>query len=103
MATTPPILPSDALRQAADRLASARRSFERGERGLRQLRRSRIPFINSLRNTGLTYVQARAKYDRCLDEQQRLHQQTTHALSYAERLYGTLCAQINLDEQKKAA
>lgn len=99
----PPLSPSDALRQAADRLAAARRSFERGERGLRQLRRSRIPFINSLRNTGLTYVQARAKYDRCLDEQQRLHQQTTHSLHYAERLYGSLCAQLELQEQKKAA
>ncbi|HEY0295196.1 MAG TPA: hypothetical protein VGC69_07665 [Bordetella sp.] len=97
-----PTSPSDALRQAADRLALARRAFERGERGLRQLRRSRVPFISSLRNTGLTYIQARSKYDTCLDEQQRLHQQTTHALHYAERLYGALCAQLDL-EQKKAA
>ena len=99
----PSLSPSEALRQAADRLASARRMFERGERGLRQLRRSRSPFINSLRNTGLTYVQARAKYDSCLDEQQRIHQQTTHSLHYAERLYGQLGAQLELAGQKKAA
>jgi len=100
MATIVPLPPQDPLRQAADRLALARRAFARGERGLRQLRRSRVPFINSLRNTGLTYVQARAKYDSCLDDQQRLHQQTTHALHYAERVYGALCAQM---DQKKAA
>jgi hypothetical protein len=88
------------LRKSADRLERSRRTFDRGEHGLRQLRRSRIPFINSLRNTGLSYAQARAKYDRCLDEQQRQHQQATHALQYAERLYLTLCAEL---EQKKAA
>jgi hypothetical protein len=99
MATSNDVRGNDALRLAADRLALARRSFERGERGLRQLRRSRVPFINSLRNTGLTYIQARTKYDDCLDEQQRLHQQTTHALQYAERLYHMLCQQM----ERKAA
>ena len=82
---------SDALRQAADRLHKARRAFERGEKGLLMLRRSRTAFINSLRNTGLTYSQARVKYDNCIDEQQRIHLQEKHQLQYAERVYASLC------------
>ncbi len=83
-----------ALRQAADRLHQARRIFEQGEKGLRLLLRSRTAFIHSLRNTGLTYSQARIKYDNCLDEQQRLHQQEMHRLQYAERLYQSLCENL---------
>lgn len=94
--------PTDPLRQAADRLERARRAFEQGERGLRELRRSRIAFINSLRKTGLSYAQARAKYDICLDEQQRLHQYATHALQYAERIYRAQCLALEKQEKKAA-
>ena len=92
---------TDALRQAADRLDTARRAYERGEEGLRLLQRSRTRFIHSLRNTGLTYSQARIKYDNCLDEQRRLHEQEKRQLQYAERLYASLCAE--LDRAAKAA
>ncbi|WP_144637970.1 hypothetical protein [Bordetella genomosp. 13] len=84
---------SDALRQAADRLHKARRAFERGERGLLMLRRSRTAFIHSLRNTGLTYAQALVKYDNCIDEQQRIHQYEKHQLQHAERQYQTVVEQ----------
>lgn len=86
---------TDALRQAADRLDAARRAYERGEEGLRLLQRSRTRFIHSLRNTGLPYSQARVKYDNCLDEQQRLHEQEKRQLQYAERLYASLCAELD--------
>lgn len=58
------------------------------------LRRSRTAFIHSLRNTGLTYAQARTKYDNCVDEQQRIHQQDMHRLQYAERLYQSMCQEL---------
>ena len=44
------------LQAAADQLDRARRKFARGENGLRLLSQSREAFINSLRNTGLTYA-----------------------------------------------
>lgn len=47
------------LQAAADQLALARRRFAKGEEGLRLLRQSREAFINSLRNTGLTYAEAK--------------------------------------------
>jgi len=84
----------ETLREAADRLNSARRAFGLVEDGLRLLRRSREAFINSLRNTGLTYAQAQVKYDNCLDEQQQLHQQAIHELQYAERLHRQLLAEL---------
>ncbi|KDB68218.1 hypothetical protein [Bordetella bronchiseptica] len=65
-----------------------------GTSGNDGLRRSREAFINSLRNTGLTYAQAQVKYDNCLDEQQQLHQQAIHELQYAERLHRQLLAEL---------
>jgi hypothetical protein len=96
----PPLPSATTLRRAADRLERVRRVFVRGEDGLRKLRRSRVTFINSLRHTGLSYAQACAKFERCLDEQQRAHQQNTPALRYAERHYLMLCEEM---QQKKAA
>lgn len=75
---------------AAQRVAQAQRVVEQGEQGLRLLRQSRAAFIHSLRATGLTYAQARIKYDNCLEEQRRLHQTAVHDLQYAERRYQRL-------------
>ncbi|MBO1113378.1 hypothetical protein [Bordetella petrii] len=75
---------------AAQRVAQAQRVVEQGEQGLRLLRQSRAAFIHSLRATGLTYAQARIKYDNCLEEQRRLHQAAVHDLQYAERRYQSL-------------
>ncbi|MCD0504364.1 hypothetical protein [Bordetella petrii] len=77
---------------AAQRVAHARLLVEQGEQGLRQLRQSRAAFIHSLRATGLSYAQARIKYDNCLDEQRRLQQAAQHELQFAERLYQRLTA-----------
>lgn len=81
------LAPIERLRQAADRLARVRRAHEQGARGLTQLQQSRERFINSLRHTGLSYAQAKLKFDNCLDAQQRLQQRITQELDYAERLY----------------
>jgi len=94
---------NDALRQAADRLEMARRAYERGEDGLHLLQRSRTTFIHSLRNTGLTYSQARIKYDNCLDEQRRLHEQEARHLQYAERLYRALYAELEQADARDRA
>ncbi|WP_459615210.1 hypothetical protein [Bordetella sp. 2513F-2] len=89
----------EALREAADRLARARREYERGETGLKLLRQSRTAFVHSLRNTGLSHAQACLKYDNCMEEQLRLHQQAAAALQYAERQYRALCAQAGTPAQ----
>lgn len=89
-----PVDPADALRQAADRLARARRVYERGERGLALLIKSRESFINSLRHTGLNYAQAKLKFDICLDEQRGQHQQAAKDLDFAERYYGHIVLQM---------
>ncbi|AZY48402.1 hypothetical protein [Bordetella avium] len=86
MSTTHPD-PADALRQAADRLARARRAHEHSERGLTLLMQSRENFINSLRHTGLNYAQAKTKFDICLDQQRDMQQRIARELDYAERLY----------------
>jgi len=80
----------DRLLQATDRLQQARRAFAQGEHGLAMLHRSRTAFIHSLRNTGLSYAQARIKYDNCLEAQQRLHEQTRQQLQFAEQLHQSL-------------
>ncbi|MFQ1064905.1 hypothetical protein [Bordetella trematum] len=75
------------LRQAADRLTRVRRAHEQSELGLAQLQQSRERFIHSLRNTGLSYAQAKLKFDNCLEEQRRLQERIAHELDYAERFY----------------
>ncbi|WP_255592607.1 hypothetical protein [Bordetella sp. BOR01] len=75
---------------AAQRVAHAQRTVEQGEEGLRLLQQSRAAFIHSLRATGLAYAQACIKYDNCLDEQRRLHQEAIHELQFAERRYQLL-------------
>lgn len=75
------------LQVAADQLALARRKFVKGEEGLRLLHQSREAFINSLRNTGLTYAEAKTKYDNCLDEQESEQLQVRQQMEYAERVH----------------
>lgn len=82
------------LQQAADQLAKARRKFERGEEGLRLLQVSREGFINSLRNTGLTYSEAKIKYDNCLDEQTSQQAEVLEHMQYSERLHLHFLSQI---------
>ncbi|OZI71056.1 hypothetical protein [Bordetella genomosp. 12] len=89
---TPSLPPAETLRQAADRLARVRRTHEQGERGLALLMQSREAFINSLRNTGLDYAQARIKFDICLEQQRDLHSRVTRELEYAQRVYATCIA-----------
>ncbi|AHV91790.1 hypothetical protein [Bordetella holmesii] len=81
--------PAETLRQAADRLAQARRAHEHGERGIALLMQSRENFINSLRHTGLDYAQARIKFDICLEQQYELHKRIERELEYAQRVYET--------------
>ncbi|MGB3435102.1 hypothetical protein [Achromobacter sp.] len=75
------------LQAAADQLALARRKFVKGEEGLRLLHQSREAFINSLRNTGLTYADAKTKYDNCLDEQEAEQLHVRQQMDYAERVH----------------
>ena len=75
------------LQAAADQLDRARRKFARGENGLRLLSQSREAFINSLRNTGLTYADAKIKFDNCLDEQEAELLQLHEQMLYAERMH----------------
>ncbi|WP_447921361.1 hypothetical protein [Achromobacter aegrifaciens] len=75
------------LQAAADKLALARRKFVRGEEGLRLLHQSREAFINSLRNTGLAYSEAKTKYDNCLDEQEAQQFHVQQQMEYAERVH----------------
>ncbi|MGS1109477.1 hypothetical protein ACVCNH_24735 [Achromobacter anxifer] len=75
------------LQAAADQLALARRKFVKGEEGLRLLYQSREAFINSLRNTGLTYADAKTKYDNCLDEQEAEQLDVRQQMDYAERVH----------------
>ncbi|MGS1009788.1 hypothetical protein [Achromobacter xylosoxidans] len=75
------------LQAAADQLALARRKFVKGEEGLRLLHQSREAFINSLRNTGLTYADAKTKYDNCLDEQEAEQLDVRQQMDYAERVH----------------
>jgi hypothetical protein len=75
------------LQAAADQLSLARRKFVKGEEGLRLLNQSREGFINSLRNTGLTYSEAKIKYDNCLDEQEAQQHHVRQQMEYAERMH----------------
>ena len=75
------------LQAAADQLDRARRKFAKGENGLRLLSQSREAFINSLRNTGLTYADAKIKFDNCLDEQEAELLQLHEQMLYAERMH----------------
>ncbi|AZS81169.1 MULTISPECIES: hypothetical protein [Achromobacter] len=75
------------LQAAADQLSLARRKFAKGEEGLRLLHQSREAFINSLRNTGLTYSEAKVKYDNCLDEQEAAQHDVRQQMDYAERMH----------------
>ncbi|KOF52766.1 MULTISPECIES: hypothetical protein [unclassified Achromobacter] len=86
--------PKEELQTAADALTRARRRFARGEEGLRLLRQSREAFINSLRNTGLTYSEAKTKYDNCLEEQEAEQARVLEDLRYAERVYQYVVARI---------
>ena len=54
---------------------------------LRLLSQSREAFINSLRNTGLTYADAKIKFDNCLDEQEAELLQLHEQMLYAERMH----------------
>ncbi|AYD66222.1 hypothetical protein YH64_011580 [Achromobacter sp. LC458] len=78
---------TEELQAAADQLSRTRRKFAKGEEGLRLLRQSREAFINSLRNTGLTYAEAKIKYDNCLDEQEAEQLHVRQQMEYAERMH----------------
>lgn len=82
------------LRQAADRLTRARYIYDYGEKNLNLLRESRENFINSLRNTGLSYIEAKTKYDNCLDDQSGHLKELGVELDYAQRLYTRACADM---------
>ena len=84
------------LQAAADELALARRRYAKGEEGLRLLNQSREAFINSLRNTGLTYAEAKTKFDNCRDEQQAQQLHVRQQMEYAERMHQHVLGQIAL-------
>lgn len=75
------------LRQAADRLTRARYIYDYGEKNLDVLRNSREAFINSLRNTGLSYYEAKIKYDNCVEDQEYHLKSLDVEVDYAQRLY----------------
>ncbi|MGE8689797.1 MAG: hypothetical protein ACN6PJ_21810 [Achromobacter sp.] len=87
---------TEELQAAADELALARRRFAKGEEGLRLLHQSREAFINSLRNTGLTYAEAKTKYDNCLDEQEAQQLHVRQQMEYAERVHQHVLHRIAL-------
>ncbi|CAB3733595.1 MULTISPECIES: hypothetical protein [Achromobacter] len=88
------------LQAAADQLALSRRRFAKGEEGLRLLRQSREAFINSLRNTGLTYAEAKTKYDNCLDDQEAGQRNVQQQMEYAERMHQYVLKRIALEAEK---
>lgn len=90
------------LQAAADQLALARKRFVKGEEGLRLLHQSREAFINSLRNTGLTYAEAKTKYDNCLDEQEAGQRQVRQQMEYAERMHQYVLNRIALEAAQQA-
>ena len=90
------------LKEAADQLSLTRRRFAKGEEGLRLLHQSRESFINSLRNTGLTYAEAKTKYDNCLDEQEVQLHGMMDKMMYAERMHQYVLHRIALQQQQAA-
>ncbi|MFY3136616.1 hypothetical protein ACOTFF_08000 [Achromobacter xylosoxidans] len=91
------------LKEAADQLSLTRRRFAKGEEGLRLLRQSRETFINSLRNTGLTYAEAKTKYDNCLDEQEAQLHDMLEQMRYAERMHQYILHRIALQQPQDPA
>ena len=90
------------LKEAADQLSLTRRRFAKGEEGLRLLHQSREAFINSLRNTGLTYAEAKTKYDNCLDEQEVQLHGMLDQMMYAERMHQYVLHRISLQQPQDA-
>ncbi len=90
------------LKEAADQLSLTRRRFAKGEEGLRLLHQSREAFINSLRNTGLTYAEAKTKYDNCLDEQEVQLHGLLDQMMYAERMHQFVLHRIALQQPQAA-
>ncbi|AHC49356.1 hypothetical protein U2261_02555 [Achromobacter xylosoxidans] len=91
------------LKEAADQLSLTRRRFAKGEEGLRLLHQSREAFINSLRNTGLTYAEAKTKYDNCLDDQEVQLHDMLEKMRYAERMHQYILHRIALQQSQDAA
>lgn len=91
------------LKEAADQLSLTRRRFAKGEEGLRLLRQSREAFINSLRNTGLAYAEAKTKYDNCLDEQEVQLHDMMEQMRYAERMHQYILHRIAMQQAQDAA
>ncbi|MBW7406592.1 hypothetical protein J8998_24515, partial [Escherichia coli] len=63
---------------------------------------SREAFINSLRNTGLTYAEAKTKYDNCLDEQEVQLHGMLDQMMYAERMHQYVLHRISLQTAQDA-
>lgn len=79
------------------------KTLRQGEEGLRLLHQSREAFINSLRNTGLTYAEAKIKYDNCLDEQEVQLHDMLEKMRYAERMHQYILHRIALQQPAQAA
>ncbi|ALM84724.1 hypothetical protein [Bordetella sp. N] len=77
----------DQLRKAMDRLTRAEKLQARAERVWNSLDSSRAGFINSLRNTGLTYAHAQGKFDDFVEEQRRLRIRLAQDVEAAQRAY----------------
>lgn len=88
------------LKAATDQLCLARRRFAKGQAGLRLLHQSRETFINSLRHTGLTYADAKIKYDNCLDDQEIQLHGLMDQMRYAERLHQHVLHRIALQQSQ---
>ncbi|CAB3653822.1 MAG: hypothetical protein ACWGIK_17395 [Achromobacter pulmonis] len=91
------------LKEAADQLSLTRRRFAKGEEGLRLLRQSREAFIHSLRNTGLTYAEAKTKYDNCLDDQEVQLHDMMEQMRYAERMHQYILHRIAMQQAQETA
>lgn len=79
------------------------KTLRQGEEGLRLLHQSREAFINSLRNTGLTYAEAKTKYDNCLDDQEVQLHDMLEKMRYAERMHQYILHRIALQQSQDAA
>ncbi|WP_454691837.1 hypothetical protein [Achromobacter aloeverae] len=74
----------------------------RAEKVWKSLDTSRAAFINSLRNTGLSYAQAQNKFDDFVEEQRRLRIRLAQEVEAAQRDYLEL-AQHAVGAEARAA
>ncbi len=93
----------DQLRKAMDRVTRTEKLQARAERVWNSLDTSRAAFINSLRNTGLTYAHAEGKFNDFVEEQRRLRIRLAQEAEAAQREYLELMHRADMGVAARAA